>query len=391
MIELERHIEILLLNNDCVIVPGLGGFMAYHVEARYDLRDSMFLPPLRALGFNPQLTSLNDSLLAQSYVEAYDISYPEATRRIEAEVAEVKEILDATGSYELHDIGTLYINKEGKLEYEPCEAGILSPSLYGLNAFEMKRLTTDAEETATSHHIETKTKHEKAIENPTVDLPSAAAPQEGEQDTVINTEDDDKEATIHIKVSWIRNFAATAAAVIAFFLLSVPVKNSNPDVAISKSPNETILELMSTAQVITQHSHQDVAADAKETLPVAEDVVLENIEPMPTEGVKHETEVHPNQAKEQKAEETKPEVSVTAETNSKSYCIVLASRVTQANAQIFIDKLKKKGIDSVNIYTHNKINRVVYGAYSTESDAQEALRKLRMHDEFEQAWVYQKK
>ena len=82
---------------------------------------------------------------------------------------------------------------------------------------------------------------------------------------------------------------------------------------------------------------------------------------------------------------------MTAETNSKSYCIVLASRVTQANAQIFIDKLKKKGIDSVNIYTHNKINRVVYGAYSTESDAQEALRKLRMHDEFEQAWVYQKK
>ena len=30
VIELERHIEILLLDNDCVIVPGLGGFMAHH-------------------------------------------------------------------------------------------------------------------------------------------------------------------------------------------------------------------------------------------------------------------------------------------------------------------------------------------------------------------------
>ncbi|MFW5519352.1 MAG: SPOR domain-containing protein, partial [Segatella copri] len=45
--ELKRHIEILLLSNDCVIVPEFGGFMAHHVDARYDGRDNMFLPPLR--------------------------------------------------------------------------------------------------------------------------------------------------------------------------------------------------------------------------------------------------------------------------------------------------------------------------------------------------------
>ena len=78
VIELDRHIEILLLDNDCVIVPGFGGFVAHHVEARYDKSDNSFLPPLRSLGFNPHLKNINDSLLAQSYVEAYDISYPEA-------------------------------------------------------------------------------------------------------------------------------------------------------------------------------------------------------------------------------------------------------------------------------------------------------------------------
>ena len=52
MIELDRHIEILLLSNDCVIVPGLGGFMTHHVDARYDADDQMFLPPLRTLGFS---------------------------------------------------------------------------------------------------------------------------------------------------------------------------------------------------------------------------------------------------------------------------------------------------------------------------------------------------
>ena len=31
MKEIERHIESLLLHNDCVIVPDLGGFVAHHV------------------------------------------------------------------------------------------------------------------------------------------------------------------------------------------------------------------------------------------------------------------------------------------------------------------------------------------------------------------------
>ena len=35
MIELARHIEILLLENDCVIIPDFGGFIAHYQPARY--------------------------------------------------------------------------------------------------------------------------------------------------------------------------------------------------------------------------------------------------------------------------------------------------------------------------------------------------------------------
>lgn len=37
MIELARHIEILLLENDCVIIPDFGGFIAHYQPARYIL------------------------------------------------------------------------------------------------------------------------------------------------------------------------------------------------------------------------------------------------------------------------------------------------------------------------------------------------------------------
>ena len=194
MIELERHIEILLLDNDCVIVPDFGGFMAHHVDARFDERDYTFIPPLRTLGFNPKLT-MNDSLLAQSYVEAYDISYPEAVKRISDEVREVRERISHDGSYELHNIGVISINDDGNYEFEPCEAGILTPGLYGLGSFVFKPISATAEQEETA------------------------------LDAAASVADDTEDKTISIRLSLLRNLAAACIAIIAFLLLPKPLDN----------------------------------------------------------------------------------------------------------------------------------------------------------------------
>ena len=152
MMELDRHIEILLLSNDCVIVPGLGAFVAHHVAAGYDEQEGLFFPPLRTVGFNPQIT-MNDSTLAQSYADAYDISYPEALKILEKEVGEIKKSLQEGKSYILNDIGKLSTNEDGNVLFEPCEAGLLTPSLYGLGSFEMPYLN-DTDMVRTSQKVE---------------------------------------------------------------------------------------------------------------------------------------------------------------------------------------------------------------------------------------------
>jgi len=48
MIELARHIEILLLENDCVIIPDFGGFIAHYQPARY-IKEKIFIFPLYVL------------------------------------------------------------------------------------------------------------------------------------------------------------------------------------------------------------------------------------------------------------------------------------------------------------------------------------------------------
>ena len=347
VIELERHIEILLLSNDCVIVPDLGGFMAHHLEARYDDEECMFLPPQRTLGFNPQL-KLNDSLLAQSYVEAYDISYPEAIRRIEAEVAEVRQYLDNEGYYELNDLGRLEVNQEGNLEFEPCEAGILTPGLYGLSSFEMKPLNGTVP--AVSHK---KAQVPKLIEISTEPVENTTDEHEG------------RERAITITMSWIRNTVAVAAALLAFFIMTKPVSNGGQSNVTMSQINLPILQKdtdtkampkldkQTVQEALTKH---EVATEAPVTPKVEETPAAEVAEPEP-----------------------QPE---------NGYCIVVASQVSQRNAEEFAKKLRGQGFGDARVHIHKNIRRVICGLYPTEAEAYRQLKAVQQHEGLAEAWVY---
>ena len=73
------------------------------------------------------------------------------------------------------------------------------------------------------------------------------------------------------------------------------------------------------------------------------------------------------------------------------YCIVLASRITKANANAFAGQLREEGLGNVSVYINNGIVRVVYGSFATEGEAYKALQSKRQDEHFEQAWVYKKR
>ena len=62
-----------------------------------------------------------------------------------------------------------------------------------------------------------------------------------------------------------------------------------------------------------------------------------------------------------------------------------------ANARNFVERLHKTGYSEARIYTHNKVNRVVYGQYSNQAAAYKAVDRLRDNIEFEEAWVMEVK
>jgi len=344
VIELERHIEILLLDNDCVIVPDLGGFMAHHVEAEYVEEERAFLPPQRTLGFNPQL-KINDSLLAQSYVEAYDISYPDAMQRIEDEVNELKMHLHNNGHYEFNNIGILELNEDGNYVFTPCEAGILTPALYGLGTYEMNRLD--------------------AISKDIVKDERASQPEHQENARIIGMQPseiyDEEDDVVKIKFSWIRNTVAIAAVLLAVFLLALPTgKTEMMTRTISNIHNGLLFGMMSKD---TNTSPIDIKKSNIQQTMTKVDTVLKkdttHIIQQPQKSNVHE-----------------------------GYCIVLATHVTKKNANLFVEELQKKGYQDSEVYIHRNIVRVIYGNFKTQEEASDTVRKMHRQKGFEEAWVY---
>ena len=355
MIELNRHIEILLLSNECVIVPDFGGFMTHLVPARYDAGDRSFLPPLRTLGFNPQLR-MNDSVLVQSYVEAYDISYPEAIRQFAEEVEELKHILSEEGSYTLTDLGTLTVNSEGNYEFTPCEAGLLTPELYGLGSYTFKQL-----------------KDHRPIEEPLKAIPSVARevrleepekPVES-QPTLLeftdNTEENDG-YTLHIRMSWIRNTVAVAAAIVAFFFMSTPVVNSDLGTrTMSHLQNNILYRLMpKDSNVIPAQ-------------PIVKTTIAQDADSVKS-GLS---------SKSSSSSKTSASSS-----SSTSYLVIVASQVKLSNAEAYVEKLHKQGYEDAKVFISNNVVRVSCGEYETEAEAYRRVNRLSNKEEFYDAWVY---
>ena len=327
MTKLDRHIEILLLENDCVIVPGLGGFVAHHVSARYDGQDGLFLPPYRTLGFNAQLT-MNDSLLAQSYVDAYDMSYPEALRQIENEVDEIYHTLENEGFVELSDLGKLATNSEGKLEFEPYESGILTPMYYGLSSFEASQIM----ELGDDNHA---------------DLAISDA-QEHKSKLIYIDNSDKENKRLSISLHAVRSVAAAAVFLTAVFLVAFPGSTKNG---------------MSERQIKSGVLYN--LFDSSDT---------------------SKTSVHFKPLRAIATTDNTPTKDVT-DTPSHYWAIVVASHVTELNARTYVQRMQKKGLEDARVYEGIESLKVLYGYYASQHEARKQLNAMSGMTFFKNAWI----
>lgn len=136
MDELVSHIEFLLHEHNCVIIPDFGGFV---VDVKPSSKDgvSSFLPPKCELGFNCYLTH-NDGLLAQSYMKSYQMTFEAAMMLITRDVEDLKSLLKKTRRVEMGKLGSIVMNNDKRLTFMPAQ--FVRPSLFGLDKASLRPL-----------------------------------------------------------------------------------------------------------------------------------------------------------------------------------------------------------------------------------------------------------
>ena len=138
MKNLAQHIESLIIKHECVIVPGLGGFLTYRDRAI--VRNNRLYAPTERIRFNSLLT-YQDGLLAEAYMRDRNIGYSEALNAIATEVEQIKKSLNSGNTVLFGRIGALSLSAENNITLLNSNPKFL-PENIGLPVVHLKRLAS---------------------------------------------------------------------------------------------------------------------------------------------------------------------------------------------------------------------------------------------------------
>ena len=344
-----RHIEFLLSRRDCVVVPGLGAFIAQTVSAAYDESAGKFEAPMRKYTFNGDV-DFTDGTLAMSLSRGLAVSYETAVRKINEAVTAIKDEMRQSGEFTMGRIGRLHSTDNGAFEFEPFSNDMLSPlsGWAGVLSFEKCSISDNISDD--------------------VEVP--------EESTTASV------GSLSIR-RFVRNTMGAAAAVLLALVVSTPVSVKNTYTA-------------STVPPVTPPSAVEVPVYT-ETIVSAEEV-SEN----PSEGIK-ETAVAPTieiqpAAPEQPAVTSpiKKQTAATVATGSSEpirfedadqYILIVGSFASLAEANEYVDSYSKKTGLKLGVAQSGPYCRVYAATGATSREAAAEARKADIAKYYKSTWA----
>ena len=334
MLKIVAHIERLLWTQDCVILPGWGGFMRQTLSATYDEATHTFCPARKELMFNATLQH-SDGLLVEAYRKALGVDYPQAQLLMEEDLRVLRSQLQAERQVALGRLGTFSLGDEDQLIFTPGDEAWLNADYYGLRQFILQPLPLLEEQALTSS-------------------PKALPKREMYY--------------IPVPRRLLQGLTGAAAAVLLFFCFSTPVTEVNRTAytasfiptEITTSLREVSEEPISMPLSSTEGEEQPVEAGAPVALVEAKSV-------------------------SQKAEES---VAEKPEAPRKMYHLVIASFPTEAQADTYMDTVDRQQYRQLGKVTRNGKCRVYSARFDNRAEAERQLAQLRQTDRYKDAWLF---
>lgn len=363
---LARHIDLLLRENDCVILPGFGGFIAHTVPAYYVSEEHLYYPPSRSISFNSAIT-MNDGLLAQSYMRSYQVDYARATYMIDVAVDSLRDELDERGEVELPHIGVIKQDIYQALQFVPEESGIASPRNFGLGSFFMKELYQLQEMAAMDM-----AKPKKAIITQTA-----------------------KTFDVHISKSMLKQVMSTAAVFLLLLMVSLPTGNHKPtDIASLQLVNVANVQKEQSAPHAVEQADVEIPAIHALACSVAPLDELPMTTPEEAGAVVAETSVaeapvlpvaeEPVSVVPVAEQPSQPE---NVQIPTKTYHIIVASLPSLRGTDAILSKYAGQGYADVTLVERDDRVRISLVQFTDKDEANAYLKILREKEEFQNAWL----
>ncbi|MFA5418773.1 MAG: SPOR domain-containing protein [Bacteroidales bacterium] len=139
------YVGDLLYDYECVVIPGLGGFITKDKPAQVIAVTNHFKPPFREVIFNIHLKA-NDGLLINYVARHEELSYNEAKSRVDMFALQCRNALDAGKRIRFFGIGTLSRDAEQHIVFTQDKSINYNPDAFGLGSFISPAITRTSDE-----------------------------------------------------------------------------------------------------------------------------------------------------------------------------------------------------------------------------------------------------
>lgn len=140
--QLETYISNLLYRYECVIVPDFGAFLTQRESAKVHESTNAFYPPKKVLSFNEQIQK-NDGLLVHYIADVEKIPFEAALTKIQKRIKSLKSYLIQGETLSFENIGELFLNNEGRIQFEPSYHLNYLTDAFGLSQFVSPSVTRE--------------------------------------------------------------------------------------------------------------------------------------------------------------------------------------------------------------------------------------------------------
>ncbi|MBN1198460.1 MAG: SPOR domain-containing protein [Bacteroidales bacterium] len=354
--EIEHYIAELLSEHDCVIIPGLGGFVGSYLPAQIHSVYHTFQPPSKKILFNVNLRQ-NDGLLANHIAQAEKVSFKEASEQIHRFAEETVKSLKNRKYLILKNIGKLYMGKEENIQFDQDLRSNLLPESFGLQPFFSSPIKRDAHldriEKRLQSRKETRELVKRAIPKPLKWAAILAVP-----------------VAVAVMLSLAGYDSIKSGSWNSADILSSlsPFSQAEVKQAPEETPSTPMMEEETPAEMRSSRDRE-----------LSTGPVRDKIEPVIAPAIEQEP-----------ITESTPDLSRTGNQRTGNFAVIVGAFGVEKNAHKLVGRLNRNGINAT-IFDRSSggLSRVAAGVFSTQAEAIRMMNSMKANG-FPGAWILEK-